>query len=149
MTDNAAHQTLDLVERSFPIIDTVAGTAERVLVQAGPLELQQFIGSTLINMKSVRTNLTEVLLAQGYQDLSGQIIRNVMTLVDELEVALGNLIRLGSVRGASDQTATDVCAHKALSKNVQGFGPAVPGINHGNSASDQRDVDDVLSGLGM
>jgi len=31
-----------------------------------------------------------VLLAQGYQDLTGQIIRSVMKLVAELELALAN-----------------------------------------------------------
>jgi len=41
--------------------------------------------------------LTDVLLAQGYQDLSGQIIRNVMQLVDELELALVDLVRIDSL----------------------------------------------------
>ena len=35
-----------------------------------------------------------MLMAQGYQDISGQIIRGVMKLVDELESALGSLVRL-------------------------------------------------------
>ena len=34
-------------------------------------------------------NLSEVLLAQGYQDLTGQIIRSVMKLVEELEIGAG------------------------------------------------------------
>ena len=46
------------------------------------------------DMDKVRGNLSEVLLAQGYQDLSGQIIRGVMKLVAELEIALVDLVRL-------------------------------------------------------
>ena len=41
----------------------------------------------------IRRNLADVLLAQGYQDLTGQIIRSVMKLVEELETALANLAK--------------------------------------------------------
>ena len=51
-------------------------------------------------MDKVRGNLAEVLLAQGYQDLSGQIIRGVMKLVRELETALVDLVRLSRSRSA-------------------------------------------------
>ena len=53
-----------------------------------------FLKQAGTSMAAVRSNLAEVLLAQGYQDLSGQIIGGVMTLVDELEEALGELVRI-------------------------------------------------------
>ena len=61
-------------------------------------------------MDKVRSNLTEVLMAQGYQDLSGQIIRGVMKLVAELETALVDLVRLsrtGPHALALDKPASD------------------------------------------
>src|SRR4029078_13462402 len=44
----------------------------------------------------LRRYLTQMLLAQGYQDLSGQIISSVITLVIELERVLGKLVALAS-----------------------------------------------------
>jgi chemotaxis protein CheZ len=89
----------------------------------------------------VRGNLSEVLLAQGYQDLSGQIIRGVMKLVSELEVALADLIRLS-------KSGMEV-SNAAKEEPARGFGPAVPGIDNGPAVSGQQDVDALLSGLGM
>ena len=81
-----------------------------------------------------------VLLAQGYQDLTGQIIRGVMKLVAELETALANLARLSG----------DVVEHATLGESpTAGVGPDVPGVTKGDVASGQTDVDALLSGLGM
>jgi chemotaxis protein CheZ len=92
-------------------------------------------------MDKVRGNLSEVLLAQGFQDLSGQIIRGVMKLVTELELALTDLIRIS--RAGSRASAP-------LSEETRrGFGPAIPGVNNGPAVSGQDDVDALLSGLGM
>jgi len=90
----------------------------------------------------VRNNLNEVVMAQGYQDLSGQIIRGVMKLVSELEVALVELVRLSKSGGGKPRAVAE--------EEVQrGYGPVVPGVSHGPAVSDQEDVDALLSGLGM
>jgi chemotaxis protein CheZ len=150
LTDDAAHHTMDLVDQSCPLVDQVAEAAAQLLrTEARPAyrsrpqwsEVEAFLGATVAHMKSLRSRLAEVLLAQGYQDLSGQILRSVMTLVDELEVALGDLVRIGNLQGTRDaQPATGA---------GQGFGPVVPGIAHGASVSGQQDVDAMLSGLGF
>ena len=93
-------------------------------------------------MAAVRSNLAEVLLAQGYQDLSGQIIRGVMTLVDELQEALGELVRIAG-------PVEDAASCSSESGSVRGHGPVVPGIDHGQAVSGQQDVDALLSDLGM
>jgi chemotaxis protein CheZ len=104
--------------------------------------MDQFLASAPSDMEQVRSNLAEVLVAQGYQDLSGQIIRGVMALVDEIEVALANLVRLSSSNG-------DATAKSESEKRRRGYGPAVPGVDHGNVVAGQNDVDALLSGLGM
>jgi chemotaxis protein CheZ len=82
-----------------------------------------------------------VLLAQGFQDLSGQIIRGVMKLVSELELALTDLVRLSKSGPRGPNPLSD--------ETRRGFGPVVPGINNGPAVSGQQDVDALLSGLGM
>ena len=150
LTDDAAHHTMDLVDQSCPIVDQVAEAATRLLSSASHPphrsrpqwnEVETFLGDTVGSMKMLRSRLGEVLLAQGYQDLSGQILRSVMTLVDELEVALDDLIRIGNVEG----TAGEPAAPRADA----GFGPVVPGVAHGQTVNGQQDVDAMLSGLGF
>jgi chemotaxis protein CheZ len=157
LTDEAAHKTMDLVEQCGPL-------AERTSQQAGELvplwnrfrgrqidvqgfrdmilRMDKFLLSASVDMAKVRGNLNEVVLAQGYQDLSGQIIRGVMKLVGELEVALVELVRLSKAGGLRPRNT-------AVDETRRGHGPVVPGVAHGPAVSDQDDVDALLSGLGM
>jgi chemotaxis protein CheZ len=155
LTDEAAHRTLDLVEQSGPLAERTARSA-RGLVEAWQQfrdrkiavedfhrmvrEMDAHLQATGVDMSKVRENLSEVLLAQGYQDLTGQIIRGVMKLVSELEIALVDLVRL-SRSGTRSRPVSD--------ETRRGFGPPIPGINSGPSVSGQQDVDALLSGLGV
>ena len=165
MTDEAAHRTLDLVERSGPLAERTAREASALLdalsayrdrsVSAAGFEgiarsveaflpvvraVEAFLPSARTDCEQIRRNLADVLLAQGYQDLTGQIIRSVIKLVEELERTLGDLTALSG--GAIE--------HKTLGEtNSNGFGPVVPGVTQGEVASAQTDVDALLSGLGM
>lgn len=144
LTDDAAHRTLELVEKSCPLAEEAARDATRLrgmrrrATDTLDVEVQAFLDRTASHMARVRSNLSEVLVAQGYQDLSGQIIRGVMKLVDELEAALGSLMRLSGASAAAPRPG-----------KVELHGPAVPGLEPHNNVSGQRDVDALLSGLGM
>ena len=148
LTDDAAHRTMDLVEQCCPLADQLEREAECLIglqqADASPHELQPRITAFLkqagTSMAGVRSNLAEVLLAQGYQDLSGQIIRGVMTLVDELEEALGELARIAGADGGGRCSAGN---------SLRGHGPVVPGVSHGPAVGGQQDVDALLSDLGM
>jgi chemotaxis protein CheZ len=140
LTDDAAHHTMDLIDQCCPHVDQVAEAAARLRKPYGS-EVEAFLSQTLGHMKVLRSRLAEVLLAQGYQDLSGQILRSVMTLVDELEVALGDLVRIGNLQGR----ALDGSAQSA----GKGYGPVVQGVAHGATVNGQQDVDAMLSGLGF
>lgn len=155
LTDAAAHRTLDLVEQSGPPADRTAKAAESLAdswtrFRARKIELEEFhemlkrmdafLTAARADSELIRRNLGEVLLTQGYQDLTGQIIRGVIDLVQELETALVELARLS---GAEPQPA-DGSANSA-----RGHGPPVPGVTRGEVASGQQDVDALLSGLGM
>jgi chemotaxis protein CheZ len=156
LTDEAAHRTLDLVEQSGPLAERTAQAANelkepwqlfrdrKIAVEDFHLmvrKMDAFLHATASDMDKVRENLSQTLLAQGYQDLSGQIIRGVMKLVAELEVALADLVRLSqsgmrTARHVSDETR-------------RGFGPPIPGIKTSPAVSGQQDVDALLSGLGV
>jgi chemotaxis protein CheZ len=142
--DARQHLTMDLVDQSCPLVDAVAQQAQRLQrLPALSAEVGQFLEQTQTHMKTVRARLTDVLLAQGYQDLSGQIIRNVMQLVDELEMAVGDLVRIDRF-----EFDGDINASRAGSA-AGAYGPVVPGVTHGETVGGQEDIDAMLSGLGV
>jgi chemotaxis protein CheZ len=164
MTDEAAHRTLDLVEQSGPLAERGAREAGALIDSlrsyrdrpcGGGFEgavrsvdaflpvvraLEAFLPAVRTDSEQIRKNLADVLLAQGYQDLTGQIIRSVIKLVEELEETLASLTMLSG----------DVVEHATMGENPNaGHGPVVPGATRGEVAAGQTDVDELLSGLGM
>ena len=148
LTADAAHRTMDLVEQCSPLAAHALREAERLLLApamsalpaALAADFSAYLRRTAADMTAMRSQLAEVRLAQGYQDLTGQIVRSVMELVDELERALGELVRLADY---GDAVKTGHTSTRGL------HGPVVPGIDHGDSVGGQQDVDALLSGLGM
>jgi chemotaxis protein CheZ len=130
LTDDAAHHTMDLIERASPLVDQLASKA----AVPGAAEVMS-------TAAALRGHLSEAYMAQGYQDLSGQIVRGVITLVDEVEATLSGLMRLVGEASGSDPAAEPIA--------VNGYGPVVPGVEHGASVKNQQDVDALLSDLGL
>lgn len=158
MTDEAAHKTLDLVEQSGPLAGRIAKESAQLAVlwtqfnnrTIDPTDfrnllprMSEFLETAQKDTETVRANLAEVLMTQGYQDLSGQIIRGVIKLVDEVRQTLTGLVEMATAE--SERHGLSVDAYE----QSRGHGPAVPGVNHGVVVGDQGDVDALLSNLGM
>lgn len=135
LTDDAAHQTMDLIDHCGPLINVIVGPAA---ADQPPADR----AAVLAAAAQLRRNLSDMLLAQGYQDLTGQIVRGVVTLVDEIELVLS---RLAEVAGNVDSDTRTVKV--AVLSN--GFGPVVPGVDHGAAVKNQQDVDALLDDLGL
>ena len=158
-TDNAAHRTLTAVENSIPVCDTM-GTAAAKLLDAWvrftrrelspqefrdlAKELQAFLKDTDVQSEEIKGNLNEVLMAQDFQDITGQIIKRVIKLVDEVEKSLVSLVRLGGGLGLSNNAGSAA----DRKKEEELAGPAVPGLDN-DVVSGQDDVDELLSSLGF
>ncbi|MDP1708239.1 MAG: protein phosphatase CheZ [Gammaproteobacteria bacterium] len=154
MTDQAAHRTLSAVEETIPLSEQLEQQAavltkkwERLLrreLSAGEFkELSQEVGKFLPLVLScsstIHSNLSDVLLAQDYQDITGQIIRRVIKLVQDVE---DSLVRLIKISGQHMMPAGDR-QHKA--------GLDGPQVNaeHPDVVVGQDNVDDLLSSLGF
>jgi chemotaxis protein CheZ len=148
LTDDAAHRTLDLVERSYPLAGQTAAEAQRLMdnwsISVDPVAARRFLVLSRTNMEQVRTNLNEVLLAQGYQDLTGQILRGVIRLVAEVESTLVELVKL-----AGDDARALAASASPGDDWRRGVGPQLPGAAAGGAVGAQQDVDALLSGLGV
>ncbi|OOW98462.1 MULTISPECIES: protein phosphatase CheZ, partial [Xanthomonas] len=120
MTEKASHRTLDLVEECRELANQLRNGG-----------LNQDQGALLEKM---RHNLTELSLAQSYQDLSGQIIRRVAGIVRRVHEGFGAL-------GLPPKNIEPKKDDGGLA------GPAVKGLDR--HAVSQDDADDLLSGLGL
>ncbi len=156
MTEQAADQTLTAVETLLPISQELNDQADllsakwgRFLDREMPLEefkamtaeITQHFEQSKGGLEQVQAGLNDILMAQGFQDITGQIIRRVIELVNELEVSMIKLISISGRKTGDGAAAT----HHELP------GPVVPGVDdrEGNVAHSQVDVDDLLSSLGF
>lgn len=154
-TDEAANKTLEAVEESIPICDELNKESIKLLetwnkftarelsadeFRALSRDICDFFANTR-KLQTVKDDLTDVLLAQEYQDLTGQIIKKVINLVSEVEDKLIGLIKItGAPQVSTDEEEDD--AHRL-------DGPPVPSIAHKDTVSGQDEVDDLLSSLGF
>ena len=152
-TDEAANKTLEAVEESIPFCSDLDEQASKLHsswkkftnrelsadeFRALSKNISAFFEKTH-GLSEVKENLTTVLLAQEYQDLTGQIIKKVINLVEEVE---NKLIGLIQITGAP-QIEEDKGDKASLD------GPPVPGLAHADTVSGQDEVDDLLSSLGF
>jgi len=157
MTEQAANQTLNAVEELMPVSKKLNDQAaelsskwDRFLDREMPFEEFKSMSEEIAlhfneskeSLLQVQNGLNDILLAQGFQDITGQVIKRVIDLVQDLELSMVELIRI------SGNTAT---ATTAETKELELPGPVVPGVDDkaGDVAKNQDDVDDLLSSLGF
>ncbi|MBI1425384.1 MAG: protein phosphatase CheZ [Gammaproteobacteria bacterium] len=160
MTDQAAHRTLTAVEESLPICEQLEARSLTLQEDWSRFKkrdmdinefkqlakrLDTFFSDNTGDAGKLRSSLNNVLMAQDFQDLTSQIIKKVIKLVEEVESNLVELIKL--TRRPDDMSADK---HAAEKKQEKLAGPVVPGVNDGGSTvSGQDEVDDLLSSLGF
>ncbi len=157
LTEDAANQTLTAIENSSPLLDNLSERATylqrllqghmKKLTKNNELsfieeELEGFLDKVNTDIKHINKDMNTILMAQGYQDLSGQIIQRVSKMVQDVEHNLIAILKVNSY-SSNDNKVTDD------SKNRTGYGPAVPGIKNDDVMNSQDDVDDLLSTLGF
>lgn len=163
LTEDAAHRTLNAVEASLPMSEQLSSragdlarhwqrfrarelSAEEFRQLSG--ELGEFLARVHDDAEAIRRNLSDVLMAQDFQDLTGQVIRRVINLVQDVEQNLVGLVRISGERlSTPDQKKMQ---DKRAEDQNKGMGPAVPGTAGASDVvSGQDDVDDLLSSLGF
>jgi len=155
-TEEAAHKTLELIDNTLPLSDSLKLTAQNIeeswhrfrMREMGVDEfrsLSEEIESYLPNVKKhsdqIHENLLEMTQAQGYQDLTGQVIRQVISLVGEVEDKLVGLVKIaGKHQTKRPKDGKEVDLIKAEGPQINKDKP--------NVVNNQDEVDDLLSSLG-
>ncbi|BES71953.1 protein phosphatase CheZ [Marinobacter nanhaiticus D15-8W] len=162
MTGNAANRTMDLVEEAMPKANAMREQAQAIREEwhklrrreIGPSEFRElyqridnFFEHTANDAELLYGHLSEILLAQDFQDLTGQVIQKVTTLVKEVEEHLLSLVVMAS---HVDQITGTVHELGEIKESIEkGEGPQMRAQEREDVVSGQDDVDDLLSSLGF
>ncbi len=162
MTGQAADRSLTAAENAMPVCKSIEkrstelkGQWERFTSREMDADEFRTLSNNLSGFFSelsrdslvLKENLNEVVMAQDFQDLTGQIIERVIMLVDEMEDSLVELVRISG----QNLVATEALQDKESKEDkIKATGPSVPGVDDAeNLVSGQDEVDDLLSSLGF
>jgi chemotaxis protein CheZ len=158
-TEEAANKTMDAVESIFPVVDGIQhqlGTVKPLWhkLMHNELDVGEFkalcrdidvlLKTTEVETSKIHGLMTDVLMAQDFQDITGQVIRKVIDLVREVEDSLINMLTAFGMSSEQDKPKT---LPKVGENLVEG--PIMNSESRSDVVSDQDDVDDLLSSLGF
>lgn len=162
-TEAAANKTMDSVDRCLPIADSMHDALLQVRPQwnelmHGKIELNEFkalchrIDDLLSQVEGdsseLRGQLTAILMAQDFQDLTGQIIRRVINLVNEVEQRLVDILTIFGAEQLEQQTQIQTTGDTPTS-SIEPEGPILNPHERSDAVASQDEVDDLLSSLGF
>ena len=145
-TAAAAEKVLNSVDRAKTeqarIIDETRRMARAIV--ADPVKavasgaVMNFVGDVEASTERIDAHLTDIMLAQDFHDLTGQVVAKVVSLAGELEDSLLKLLM---------QVIPEDQAHKVEESFLNG--PVVNPEGRSDVVSSQEQVDDLLASLGF
>ncbi len=165
LTEKNSHETMDRVDRSLTLVDRLDGQSERfrdLLLLVGQLEgefkaLDGVYDRTCTvknesekTIEELRSTLTEILVSQSVQDITGQLIRRVITLMTQVESQLVKLMDMAAkverLTGIEMGQAPE--GDEAKDDAIRAQGPQLK-KKEASAVGNQDDVDELLSSLGF
>jgi len=145
LTGEAAEKVLSRVELAKTQHDYIAAETRRLaaLIVKDPVaavatgQVYNFVADVEQVSKDIDGHLTEIMMAQDFHDLTGQVIARVVNLAATIEQQLVELL----IQTAP--TAPPVVEKPKLA------GPVVDASTAGDVVTDQSQVDDLLASLGF
>lgn len=155
-TAQAAERVLTCVEEARPLQEAIANNGEKLAARwdawfAAPVELadarelvtetRDFLTQAPQAARKSDEHLMEIMMAQDFQDLTGQVIRRMMSLIETVETELIQVLleyvpEVSQEQGRKEEEVTLV------------NGPQVDSNKAGVMAT-QDQVDDLLDSLGF
>jgi len=154
LTEQAANKVLNTLDEGMPAQDKLSKQAQDMETRwndlfSGKLGLdefkalagdsRQFAQAVSVATEAEKARLLDIMMAQDFQDITGQLIKKVVTITKTVENELAQLLR----DNAPPETRAKL-AEKEAAPVVLMQGPSVPDV-----ALDQDNVDDLLADLGF
>lgn len=147
LTEQAAQRVLSAVEKALPLQEELESAALALAdewrnVQGSDAsgqvgkKIQLFLENIPRHTRETTSQLTDILMAQDFQDLTGQVIKKVTRLAQEMEHQLVNILLISK--------PDDAPKDEGLMN-----GPVVKKAGRNDIVADQGEVDDLLSSLGF
>ena len=152
LTEQAANKVLNTLDDGMPAQDVLAKKAKDMdnrwtALFDGKLSLdefkalagdsRQFAQAVAEATEAEKARLLEIMMAQDFQDITGQLIKKVVNITKTVENELAQLLR--------DNAPAEVREKLAQKQDAPLMqGPSVPSV-----ALDQDNVDDLLADLGF
>ena len=150
LTEQAANKVLNTLDEGMPAQDVLSKKSKAMETRwaelfAGKLSIDQFktlAGDSRAFAQAVteateaeKARLLDIMMAQDFQDITGQLIKKVVSITKTVEHELAELLR---------DNAPPAVRDKLHGKPALMSGPALPSV-----ALDQDNVDDLLADLGF
>ncbi len=152
LTGEAAEKVLNRVDQAKNQHDYIAAETHRVkaLMIQDPVaavakgHIMNFLTDMEQSSQEIDQHLTEIMMAQDFHDLTGQVIARVVNLATTIEDQLvGLLIQTAPPHTQIAKPAPSVEGHPALQ------GPVVNPEGNTEVVTSQSEVDDLLASLGF
>ncbi len=168
LTQKAAEKTMDMVDEAAPIAMNLGQEASVLRDQwarlkrreMGPDEfrglyarMDDFLAQMATGTEQLGRNLQEIILEQGFQDLTGQVLKRVIGLINEVEQDLVSLVRIAGqveeITGLKSDADKDEQEALREKRRTEAEGPQISPAARSDVVSGQDEVDDLLSSLGF
>lgn len=152
LTGEAAEKVLNSVDQAKAQHDHIASETRRIgaLIVQDPVaavakgHVMNFIRDVEETSKKVDGHLTEIMMAQDFHDLTGQVIARVVNLAATIEDQLVQLL----IQTAPPETVVKPpVTHEPYVPALDG--PVVNAQGNPDVVTDQSEVDDLLASLGF
>lgn len=169
MTDKSANRTMDLVDAGIPLANDIHDRAKNLGLQwqkflrkeLSPADFRVlckdvsvFLQDSEHESSQIKSQLSDILLAQDFQDLTGQVIHKVAKLVKDVEARLVQLVimagQVDKITGIThiELEASETAQSKKEHDKIAAEGPQID-KSKVDVVANQDDVDDLLSSLGF
>ncbi|MGN4074014.1 protein phosphatase CheZ [Burkholderia gladioli] len=165
MTEQAAERVLTAIEIAKPVQERLQAEAEALDARwatwyRAPIERAEvrelmddtrgFLGALPEATSATRTQLLEIMLAQDFQDLTGQVIKKIMEMVYLIEQQLLAVLVENIAPERREQFAANAAALAAEGHPDRLLnGPQIAPEGRADVVQDQAQVDDLLASLGF
>ena len=152
LTGEAAEKVLNQVDQAKAQHDHIAAETRRIgaLIVKDPVaavakgDVMNFITDVERASRKVDENLTAIMMAQDFHDLTGQVIAKVVNLAANIEEQLVQIL----IQTAPPDVAVKIPTPHAPYEPALA-GPVVNGEGNPDVVTDQEQVDDLLASLGF
>ena len=152
LTGEAAEKVLNQVDQAKAQHDHIAAETRRIgaLIVKDPVaavakgDVMNFITDVERASRKVDENLTAIMMAQDFHDLTGQVIAKVVNLAANIEE---QLVQILSQTAPPDVAVKIPTPHAPYEPALAG--PVVNGEGNPDVVTDQEQVDDLLASLGF